>query len=181
MTNQTHISNIVYSSLSKLLEYPQAGTKWLNDIDTGCRLLQAECLPASKLVEEFREAVTKFSQAEMEETFTRTFDLAPVCLPYVSSYVHGNESYDRGDFMAKLVDLYDKYNFKVEGELPDHLAVLLRFASSLNGDERTDFVRFCLLEPVQQMAESMKDRANPFSHLMQAIYVVLQTDIEGRY
>ena len=72
--------------------------------------------------------------ARLEELYTRTFDLQVICYPYVGYHLFG-ESYKRGAFLARLNEAYRMRGFTAGRELPDHLAVILRFLALDDGSE----------------------------------------------
>lgn len=157
--------------LATLLEYPSSD--YLDKV-RDCRERLASPYPeASALLDEFLVAASKYTLAELEEIYTRTFDMAPVCLPYVASYIFGDENFHRGKLMAGLVDAYARLGFDTGGELPDHLALLLRFAQRLNKAEFADLVEYCLKKPVGEMVEKLQEADNLYAPAMRAIHVVL--------
>ena len=105
-----------------------------------------------------------------EELYTATFDVTPSCVPYVSIHLFGEENFKRGAFMAALHARYAETGFDPAGELPDHLAVLLRFAAGAGETERRELLQFCLLSPLARMIESLRP-GHPYRTVLQ--------DIEG--
>jgi nitrate reductase delta subunit len=102
--------------LASLLEYPAPG---FDD-----RLAVAEPA-ASGFVRQMRA----LSSEEREELFSATFDINPSCVPYAGIHLFGEENFKRGEFMAALFARYEETGFVPNGDLPDHLANLLRFAA----------------------------------------------------
>ena len=109
----------------------------------------------------------------VEETFTRTFYIAPVCVPYVGIHLFGEESFQRGAFMARLLDAFAERGFSAAPELPDHVTALLRFAHLLDSAELEDLVDYCLREPVERMAAKLAKTTNPYRHVLAALAAVL--------
>jgi nitrate reductase delta subunit len=159
------------ASLSTLLEYPSLD--YLDKVRS-CRDRLVSPFPeASELVQEFLGAASGHTLEELEEIYTRTFDMAPICLPYVASYIFGDESFDRGKLMTGLVDAYARLGFDTGGELPDHLALLLRFAGHLDEAEFADLVEYCLEKPVGEMVDKLQGADNLYAPAMRAIQLVL--------
>src|SRR5262249_41715158 len=75
---------------------------------------------------------------EAQEDYARTFYVTPSCEPYVSVHLFGSESFDRGALMACLRERFEGAGFSPGTELPDHVAVLLRFAALLDPEEFDD-------------------------------------------
>ena len=61
---------------------------------------------------------------QLEELYTRTFDLNPVCTPEVGWHIYG-EQYRRGRFLVQARELLKIVGVDERGELPDHLMSLL--------------------------------------------------------
>lgn len=74
----------------------------------------------------FGDEIRKLSLGEWEELYTRTWDLDPIVVPYVGYQVWGDD-YRRGSFMARLRAAYRQAGVKADGELPDHLALVLSY------------------------------------------------------
>jgi nitrate reductase molybdenum cofactor assembly chaperone len=88
---------------------------------------------ATALLHGFYSFVEQASPARLEELYTGTFDLQAVCYPYVGYHLFG-DSYKRGMFMAQLNAGYLERGFSAGKELPDHVAVILRFLASVHAD-----------------------------------------------
>jgi nitrate reductase delta subunit len=118
------------------------------------------------------------SPDEREELYTATFDLCPACVPYVSIHLFGEENYRRGRFMAALLERYAQEGFATGGELPDHLAVLLRFAAQTHAAEQRELTQFCLLGPLRRMQESLAEE-HPYRALLELVEEVLKETHPG--
>ena len=139
----------------------------------------ANSCAAAKHLAKFESACKNLSLGEMEELYTRTFDLAALCSLYVTGYIFGDENFDRGTVMAKLSDRFSELGYDTAGELPDHLAVLLRFASWLDDEALNELVVFCLLEPVSEMIKQLNKDDNPYFYLLSAVHAVSKVDRVG--
>ncbi|MHB0935189.1 MAG: nitrate reductase molybdenum cofactor assembly chaperone [Armatimonadota bacterium] len=161
----------VYTSLSELLEYP-AGD--LLACAASCRLQLADQFSeAASEIQALESCIEAMEQGALEEMYTATFDLAPSCTPYLSVHLFGAENYKRGELMARLNGMYADYEFSGGAELPDHLAVLLRFLPRLPEEERGELIRHCLLAPVQTMIGILQKSENPYCHVLRAVQHVL--------
>ena len=157
-------------TLARLLEYP-AGR---GDIpvapvhnDVGDRNV------AAPSYDRFACAFSALSQDEREELYTATFDVTPACVPYVSIHLFGEENFKRGEFMAALNARYVAAGFDTRGELPDHIAVLLRFLAETDEVERRELVEFCLLGPLAKMIAALMGE-NPYRGLLEAAHEILR-------
>lgn len=115
-----------------------------------------------------------------EEVYTRTFDLQPVCWPYVGYQLFG-ESYKRGMFMARLRSTYRRQGFDAGDELPDHLAVLLEYVA-LHGDKdeelSKDLLDLCIKPALSKMLQAMRRADTPYKGVLEALAVTLGVSAE---
>ena len=116
----------VLELFAELLEYPHPR------LAQTARECVAQVTPenaeAASLLEAFASFVERTPHDTLEEVFTATFDLDATCHPYIGYHLFG-EDYKRSALMLELKDLFRKYDFDGGIELPDHVAVLLRFMS----------------------------------------------------
>ncbi len=165
--------------MGRLLEYPSES--YADSVEAARCFLDKHFHKPSKALQEFQKLILEMPLWRLEEIFTRTFDLAPICCPYVSAHLYGDESYDRGGFMAKLSSRYEEGGFDVKGEMPDHLGAILRFAPLFTSEEFAELTQFCLLNPVKEMSASLKDGENPFFYLLETISQLLAVDLSGEH
>ncbi len=155
------------SLLADMLNYPTPGL-------AERALICAEALApldaeAAEHVRTFAAWAAEAPRGRQEEVFTRTFDLQATCFPYVSYHLFG-ESYKRGGFLARLNEEYQRRGFSVSGELPDHLAVLLRFLAEAEEDEVTQDLRdFCLAPALERMKQAFGKKPGPYQHIILAL------------
>lgn len=152
--------------LAALLEYP--GADYPARLET-CRqaLERAQPSAADRMARLGRQLASR-SPGEVEELFIRTFELAPRCVPYVGVHLFGGENFKRGEFMARLQAEFAQMGLETGGELPDHLAVLLRYAARTDRGTAGELVQYCLMTPVDRMIGAL-DAANPFVSLLEAV------------
>jgi nitrate reductase delta subunit len=109
---------------SVLLEYPGPS---LAEVARACEdSLAARYPSAAKALATFRLFAEQTPVSRLEEIYTSTFDLDPRCHPYVGYHLFG-ESYKRSVFLLGLKERYQQRGLDAGAELPDHLAVILRF------------------------------------------------------
>jgi nitrate reductase assembly molybdenum cofactor insertion protein NarJ len=126
----------------------------------------------------FRNAIHPLTHDEREELYTATFDVTPRCVPYTSIHLFGEENFKRGEFMAALHSQYEQVGFDTFGELPDHLAVLLRYASTLGEPARRELVEFCMLRPLEKITQSLPED-HPYLHILNAVDETLRAHYPG--
>jgi nitrate reductase delta subunit len=160
----------LFQRFAEIMEYP---TPMLpRQVDECIGLLSSLNGKGTTLLKEFRRFLEKTPLNRMEEIYTRTFDLESVCYPYVGYHLFGDGSH-RGMFMAGLKEHYHSYDFSGERELPDHLAVMLRFVSSQNDGEREELISECMLPALKKMIAAFEGSDHPYQGVFEALLHVL--------
>jgi len=162
----------LYRSLGELLGYPDGA---LRDRAYRCLELAASLRPqAAGLIEEFAMLVQTKPSGALEETYTAAFDLNPDCCPYVGYQLVGEDP-RRATFMLELQERYRAAGFDHGKELPDHLAVILRFLGH-QADPAMEhtLVEDALLPALQKMIPSLPE-SHPYRKLLQATAAALTT------
>lgn len=115
----------------------------------------------------FVDEVGRLPLGAWEELHTATVDLSPKFVPYVGHVVWG-ENYRRGEFMADLNRAMFDAGVDLEGELPDHVAPVLRYLARAD-EPLTDLVEL-LPGALSTMAKTLAkaDADNPYQHLLAA-------------
>ena len=164
----------IWRDLGALLAYPhdELGGELLDMRE----VLATMCPEAAGAISDFLGEVGGLSLDRVEEIYTRTFDLNPQCVPYVSVHLFGEENFKRSQLMAGLAEAYSKAGHAWGLELPDHIAVILRFAPNFGEDDWQDVVQYCLLGPLGKMIRQLERSANPYRHLLRAIHLALIAD-----
>lgn len=161
----------VYVALAPLFEHPSADT--VAAAETCAHLAIGSFREAAPALVEFAGSIAKLSGDALEELHLRTFVVAPSCVPYVGVHLYGEESFKRGELMALLRDGFEAHDFHAREELPDHVAVLLRFAGRLSGDELRELETWLLALPVQSMGRALAGSANPYRALVEALELLV--------
>jgi len=170
----------LYALFADLLEYP---TPALSRQARGCAgRLGGVHSEAAALLDGFLHSVKGLSLERMEELYTSTFDMQPVCYPYVGYHLFG-ESYKRGAFMARLNEGYRQYGYSAGSELPDHVAIALRFLALGVLARNADFGRALLCEglvpTLGKMTKAFDDQTgNPYAAVISALLLVLTDEKE---
>lgn len=137
-----------------LLEYPRGNVSAAAE---ECVALLAQKLPeAAAFILEFQSLAARRPPGQLEELYTGTFDLDPVCYPYVGYHVFG-ETYKRSIFLVALKERYRACGLTVDSELADHVSVMLRYlARSQDADDVDVILREALLPALQRMTGRAK-------------------------
>jgi len=162
---------LVLDLLAAALAYPTAD---LPAQASACAdALQGVHWRAARRMARFARFVAQTPLAALEEHYAATFDLRPVCYPYVGFHLFG-ETYKRGEFLARLNERYRASDFEAAGELPDHLGVVLRYLAR-TGDPA--LLSEGAIPAVLRMIAPLRD--NPYRDLLQAILAVLRAHARG--
>ncbi|MGC8856453.1 MAG: nitrate reductase molybdenum cofactor assembly chaperone [Anaerolineae bacterium] len=149
--------------LAEAFCYPRPGL--LELLEAG--LAESAQSPARSGLAAFVKKIGALSLAEWEELATRTLDLSPAAAPYVGFQIWG-ESYQRGEFMAKLNRAMTELKVDLEGELPDHLVPVLRYLAVAERPLPELLEHFA--PAVERMIAVLreKDKDNPYIKLFEA-------------
>jgi nitrate reductase delta subunit len=127
------MKNTRYSlrALARLIAYPDAQLR--SELDALLQVLDEEdAVPAPRRAELRTLATNLLRQdpLEVEARYVETFDRGRATSLHLFEHVHG-DSRDRGPAMIDLVQTYEKAGlYLAPEELPDHLGVVLEFAST---------------------------------------------------
>lgn len=189
----------LFQRFADLLEYPRSG---LVEAARECEALVSQVArsPASQgergedaaaLLRAFRTFSEATPLGRLEELYSSIFDLDPACHPYVGYHLLG-ESYRRSVFLLELKARYRAQRFDVpENELPDHLAVMLRFlAATEDPTLAEEMISEALLPALDRMTGRIKSEGydedgalrlkegqrpdHPYRKVLEALRLVLQ-------
>ncbi len=158
-------------ALGRLFEYP--GPDYREKI-AACRAALERFRPeAAERVAQFEEAVSGFSLEELQELFTRTFDLNPVCSLEVGWQLYGEE-YARGSFLVAMRRRLRDCGVPEKGELPDHLIHVLPLLEHMESGEAALFCAEFLGPAVRKMLASIEGKGNPYEAVMRSVQVLVE-------
>jgi len=163
-----------YERLSRLLDYPEEG---------GFPEAVAQCVEALKerygeaaaLLRPLHEHVRAMSNEEIQELYTRTFDINAVCTLEIGWHIYG-EDYARGALLVKLREQLRLMNVPESCELPDHLTHVLLLFGRMAGEEADELAARYVLPGLDKMLEGMKTGEHPYRALIETISHVVRTD-----
>ena len=118
-------------ALARLIAYPDAQLR--SELDALLQVLDDEEVVPAKRRAELRALATGLLRQDplvVEGHYVETFDRGRATSLHLFEHVHG-DSRDRGPAMIDLVQTYEKAGLYLgPDELPDHLGVVLEFAST---------------------------------------------------
>ena len=155
--------------LAALLSYPDAQLR--QALPELSRALDEErALSASRLAE-LHALMRELGRADAYETearYVETFDRGRASSLHVFEHVHG-DSRDRGPAMVDLLQTYERAGLKLEPtELPDHLTVMLEFASTQPPAIAREFLAE-VAHIVNTVFSTLLSRGSPYASVIAAV------------
>jgi len=162
MNGETRLNDL----LARLLSYPAAD--YPHAARACGRLLQERDPEHFASFERFVAYVQSTPLEEMEELFTRTFDLNPVCCLEVGWQLYG-EDYNRGRFLVSMRQQLRAHSVPESIELPDHLANLLPLLGRMEPEESGPLCAASILPALQKMQTGLEGHNNIFEEVLFAV------------
>ena len=165
----------IHEILADLLDYPVAD--WQSRCDECKDSLTAESESFVSQFSLFASETERLSLSDLQELYTRTFDLSPVCALDIGYHLFG-ENYKRGVFLANLRETEAPFDLGQEHQLPDYLPVLLRLLTKLTDEElRSALIVDCMIPALEKMLKTLSEGENPYRHLIAAVRATLQSEV----
>jgi len=158
-------------TISRLLSYPD--NHYVQLVELLYLLVQSDLPDAAKEVSEFGQFVEQCGEFELEEAYTRTFDVNPSCALEIGWHLFG-EDYMRGQFLVRMRGELARFEIPESSELPDHLAHVLAVIGAMSDEEAMPFVHACVFPALFKMQGALDENGSPYRHLMHCLVQVLQ-------
>jgi nitrate reductase delta subunit len=105
---------------------------------------------------------------ETEASYVELFDRGRGTALHLFEHVHG-DSRDRGPAMIDLIQTYEQAGLYLgEGELPDHLTVVLEYASTQPPAQAREFLRE-MTHILQVIFSALLKRGSPYASVVAAV------------
>jgi nitrate reductase delta subunit len=178
MKSTATATTTIHAALADLLEYPDR--QWQANLAGHLRAVEA-CGPGPAAeAARFARGLAGCSTADLQEEYTRTFDLNPVCTLEIGYHLFG-ENYKRGAFLARLRETEAPFALGQEKQLPDHLPVLLRLLDRLeDSDLRASLIADCLIPALDKMLKALSQTGNIYGPLLSVTRSTLELDAPSR-
>ena len=156
-------------ALARLLAYPDASLRtelaYLpSALDEEAALSAARRAELKGLVHE----LLRLDPIEAESRYVETFDRGRATSLHLFEHVHG-DSRDRGPAMIDLAQTYDKAGLQLSAdELPDHLGVVLEFASTQPAAIARDFLGE-VAHILNAVFSALLKRESPYASVLAAV------------
>jgi nitrate reductase delta subunit len=163
----------VYGRLAALFAYPRGD--YAAQLESCAAAIAAEHGPAAESLQPLLELGRRSSLEEIQEVYTRTFDINPVCTLEVGWHIYG-EDYARGSFLVKMREMLREHGVPESSELPDHLTHVLVILGRLQGIVADDLAARYLLPALDKMLDAMKDSKSPYKVILEAAAQMVRQD-----
>jgi nitrate reductase molybdenum cofactor assembly chaperone NarJ/NarW len=160
----------VYSKLALLFQYPDE--EYRAQTVRCTEQMQDISAEAASHLNRFCAAIHDMSTDQLQELFTRAFDLNPACSLDIGWHLFGEE-YQRGEFLVKMRHELRESGLEESSELPDHMTHALALLARMDDAEAAQFAGQFLLPALHKMREAWKTDADPFRSLLEALFALL--------
>ena len=157
--------------IAELLRYPGDHTQALAASLADAAMATGH--PCQEHLEAFALSARGMDLRELQEAFTRSFDLNPECSLDVGWHLFG-ETYRRGQFMAMMRHHLQAHGISEGSNLPDHLPNLLDLGTRLERQDAMDLVDDCILPTLEKLLPALKE--SPYRHPLQALFLIFTVD-----
>jgi nitrate reductase delta subunit len=137
------------------------------------RAMETHSPEAATCLLKVEESLVGRSRMDMEELYTRTFDLNPTCTLDIGWHLYG-EQYERGRFLVRCRDLLEELSIDEKGELPDHLSSLLSALGRLPEELAAPFAARFLLPALLVMRKALEKKESAFAGLLAAAVILAE-------
>lgn len=161
----------LYDLLARLLSYP--GGDYPLAARSAQQLLAYEFPELAGHLDTFASFVQNTTLEELEEMFTRTFDLNPVCCLEVGWHLYG-EDYNRGSFMVQMRQQIRAHGLSESIELPDHLANLLPMLGRMQPEEAGPLCAASILPALVKMQQGLEGKNSPFMDILNLLHELIE-------
>lgn len=163
----------IYDQVARLFAYPLPG--YTAEFGRCAAALSEDHGQAAAELRPLLEIISPMSLEKIQELYTRTFDINPVCTLEVGWHIYG-EDYARGAFLVKMREMLRSHNLPESTELPDHLTHVLSILGRLHGEEADDLAARYVLPSLEKMLPAMEDGKAPYKAILKAVVRVVRDD-----
>lgn len=161
----------LYNLFGGLVDYPDED--YHKKVSNCVNLLKEEHPGNMEGIRPFVSEVKKMAVTDLEEYYTRTFDINPVSALEIGWHIYG-EQYERGVFLVKMRDLSRTLGVEESNELPDHLTHVLGLLGRMEQENADQFVAKYLLPGLEKMLAGFAGKENIYENVLMTIRDVLE-------
>lgn len=181
---ETVVGRDPYTQFAILLEYPREDIR--QKIDEAIILMSgySNKYPPEivESLQEFLKGVSDMSLDDLQGIYSYTFEMSSDFTLDLGHHIL--DGFKRAEYLVHIKTMYRNNEFPFDvfsrGELPDHLPLVLRFLGFVqNEDLKKDFMRDFIIKALEKLNKNFsKTQANPYSHLINAVYRIIDRDIK---
>lgn len=169
----------ILESAAGLFAYPSS--EYVALAEECCGVLERELTDEANediraKVRKFRTVLNFLSVNELEEIYTRTFDLNPVCSLDIGWHLYA-ENYERGTFLVEMRNALKEHGLKETSELPDHLPMVFRLLARMEPGKAAALAEKSVFPALRKMVQGFPDSRNPYASLIGILEPVLFTTL----
>jgi len=162
-----------WDAVATLLGYPDERHR--AQLAEACAVLRADREFPAEPVSVLAGFLEGTAPEELEEHYTRTFDINPQCTLEIGWHLYG-EDYARGAFLVELRQTMRALGVEEGPELPDHLPSVLRALGRM-AEPQAEVFSVCFLQPALfRMIGSYAEPGAPYRHLLRGVLAALEAD-----
>jgi nitrate reductase molybdenum cofactor assembly chaperone NarJ/NarW len=169
MSKQTHRQRLTLRALAAMLGYPDAGLR--EAMPAIVAALQGDrVLKPARLAElaALGRQLAGMDPFEAEERYVDTFDRGRATSLHLFEHVHG-DSRERGPALVDLGQTYERAGLVLQGEeLPDHLPVVLEYASTQSDAAAREFLAE-MAHILTAVFSALRERESPYASVIAAV------------
>ncbi len=155
-----------FTRLSELIKYPTVELQ--QQLASYREYLSLTAQDAAEAVTQFTAYAKETTLADMQELYTRTFEINPVCALEVGWQLFG-ERYERGTLIVKMRQTLRELGLTESTELPDHLTHVLQVLDRLCAEEASEFAGLFVVPAMEKMIAGFKDKHGVYHDLLKGI------------
>lgn len=166
----------LYQKISSLFQYPDEGFR--SHVEELWLEVQRQFPEEVESVRRFRNFVNETSLTEIQEYYTRTFDINPIATLDISYHIFG-DTYKRGQFLANLRAEQMKLGMAIRQELPDHLPEILHYLVKVKDSElRYSLANLILLPALSEIQKALDKSLNVYAVMVAFLKKLLMEDFQ---
>ncbi len=156
-------SRDLFSTLAQVLRYPSG--QWPELLARALAAAQGAC---AENLRGLQQKLANAAPASLEERYVAAFDFDPEATLEIGWHLYG-EDYRRGAFLVRMRQLLRDRGVAENGELPDHLSLLLQLVPALPPAEAENLAREALLPALEKIHATLERKGSPFALLVAAV------------
>ena len=159
----------IYTILSRLLDYPDEGLmaslpEIINQLKQGPSVTERESDAVMQLI----SWMQLHDLTGLQSVYVQTFDMTPEHDLHLTHHLFGDDR-GRGPALIDLSEYYKGMGLELEeGEIPDHLPLILEFVSTLDEMQARIFLGDAA-KVLKVLAENLEKKDSPYARLIRIV------------